>query len=313
MALNTTATYTPVINEQAYKTMLAAINPGLIHALPCETFKMMLRHGDTVIFSRPGDLDTFEVPLPRDGSWGAGQLLTRTDIKATVQPYGTHVALMDETVMYNFEDVIQVAANALGIALRKTEDLLIRKAMEATTSVVNAVGGNNGDLPTNLSATDVSDVTAQLAGNSAYMVFNTVGATDKIGTGPVPYCYIALCHTDLIRDLEAIPNFQPRHDYSTDSLIPEEIGALGKVRFFASPRGSIDRAASGAGRDVYNIFIVGLQSVGIVEQDSYSSEIIYTAPQDPYKRVATLAVISRMVPLILHDPWVFKVRVTRRA
>lgn len=312
MAINTPATYTPVLQEQALKTMLAAINPGLIHALPCQTFKLSMHHGDTVIMSRPGNLDTFEVKLPDDGSWGAGQLLTRTDLKFQVSTYGTHVPLLDETVMYNFEDVIQVGANALGIAREKTNDLLIKKCMESTSSVANATGGTNGDLPTNVSVADLLEVSTALQAASAYMVFDTIGATDKFGTGPTPYCWIALAHVNLRRDLAALANWQPRHTYSQDSLTPEEIGCLEDIRFFVSPLGSVERNASAAGRDVYNIFIMGGHAVGIVEPDSYSSDIIYSAPTDPYKRVATLAVLSRMVPGILHDPWIYKLRVTLR-
>lgn len=310
--INTPANYTPVLQEQALKTMLAAINPGLIMSLPAETFELALRQGDTLIMSRPGDLETFEVPLSDDGSYGPGQLLSRTDIKVQVKPYGTHIALLDSTVMYNFEDTIQVGANALGIALRKTEDLILKKTYESTSSVANALGGSNGDLPTNLSVADVSDIETALASASAWQVFNTISATDRIGTGPTPYSYIGLVHTDLIKEFEAIPTFQPRHNYSNDSKIAEEIGCLNKTRFFASPRGSVERGASAMGRDVYNIFIMGLQAVGMVKQDSFSSEIIYSAPLDPYKRVATMAVITRMAAAILHDPWVWKLRVTRR-
>ena len=255
MALATIDKYTPVIQEQAYKTFLSAIKPGLIHTLPCDYFEMMERKSDTIVFSRRSNFPTFETPLPRDGSVPPGVVLTRTDIKAQMQTYGMHAPLVDDTVIYNFEDLIALNADALGQAHRETEDLLVRKCMESTSAVVNAVGGNNGDNPTNASEADFADVAAALQGNSAYTVFDTVGAMNRIGTGPLNYSYLGLCHTDLIRDFETMPEFQRRENYASDSKIPEEIGYLGRTRVFVSPKGSIDRAASGMGRDIYNIFI----------------------------------------------------------
>jgi hypothetical protein len=65
--------------------------------------------------------------------------------------------------------------------MRETQDVLVRDTLEATASVINCVGGNNGDLPTEMSISDIDDVVTVLQNNSAEYITNMVEAQNKFG------------------------------------------------------------------------------------------------------------------------------------
>jgi len=54
-----------------------------------------------------------------------------------------------------------------------------------------------------------------------------------------------------------------------------EWGSVGNIRFMLSSRGSITTNASLLGADIYNMFVTGYDSYGIIEQTSQSSAFIY--------------------------------------
>ena len=58
--------------------------------------------------------------------------------------------------------------------MRQTEDELTRNMLSSTASAVNCVGGFNGDNPTELTASDVADVTTALIGNDAFMIMDNI-------------------------------------------------------------------------------------------------------------------------------------------
>lgn len=62
-----------------------------------------------------------------------------------------------------------------------TEDQLTRDMLASTASIYNCTGGSNGDLPTDLSLSDIDDVTSTLLTNDAWMILDTIGGEDKFG------------------------------------------------------------------------------------------------------------------------------------
>lgn len=77
--------------------------------------------------------------------------------------------------------VLNSAAARLGQALRETQDVLVRDSLESTASIINCVGGLNGDLPTEMTVSDVDDVVTILQNNSAEYITNIVEADLKFG------------------------------------------------------------------------------------------------------------------------------------
>jgi len=53
--------------------------------------------------------------------------------------------------------------------------------LAGTATMYNCTGGVNGDLPTNLSLSDIDNVTSALLTNDAWMILDTIGGEDKFG------------------------------------------------------------------------------------------------------------------------------------
>jgi len=62
-----------------------------------------------------------------------------------------------------------------------TEDQLTRDMLASTATLYNCTGGGNGDLPTNLSLSDIDEVTSALLTNDAWMMLDSIGGEDKFG------------------------------------------------------------------------------------------------------------------------------------
>ena len=118
-------------------------------------------------------------------------------------------------------------------------------------------------------------------------------------TGPTRDAYLALGHSRLSKDLNALNGFLPKWNYpSTLKTVSSEWGSINNVRILLSSVGSIDPQASRLGADVYNLFIQGLESVGCVEQDNFSSKFLYRPAvySDPLFQNVTVGTVFAQVP-----------------
>ena len=68
---------------------------------------------------------------------------------------------------------------------RQTEDQLMSSMLASTASFINCVGGTNGDVPTEITRSDVDNVVRTLRGNNAYSFLTGVEGEDRFGTAPV--------------------------------------------------------------------------------------------------------------------------------
>lgn len=195
-----------------------------------------------------------------------------------------------------------------------TEDQLTRDMLMAAATVYRGTAGTNGDLPTNVSLPDIDEVTQILQSNDAWKILERQSGEDRIGTGPVRDCYVGLGHTNLYKSLNALTGFQSLWNYANPSSSPmkSEEGAVNKVRFFLSSVGPLIPFASRLGRTVYPIFIQGMESLGLVEQDNFSNQLLYRGPEfsDSLYQNVTLGWTMAEVPRILNDLWLTQYQVT---
>ena len=206
------------------------------------------------------------------------------------------------------------AAARLGQSMRETEDQLVRDMLASTASFINAVGGNNGDNPTEISDTDVSDVISTLVGNNAHMILNNIEGEDRFGTQPIRQSFIAMAHSDIISDLDnQLTGFVSKYNYPNQQpTLDSEWGSFRNVRFLVSSVGSVTPNSSALGANVYNIFVAARESYGIVYQDGASAQFIYRDPMydGPLALNATVGWKMAQVPRLLNDLWLLNLRVT---
>lgn len=226
-----------------------------------------------------------------------------------------YIAVNQQVTLNNSDPVLNSFTNLLGLSLKMTEDELTKNAMESAASVYTCTAGNNGDIPSNLHVSDLDEVTATLMTNNAWMILDTIGGEDRFGTSPIRDAFVALGHTKLSKDINNLNNVVPKWNYPRDSKsVSSEWAACNNIRFFLSSVGSVDKHASALGNDVYNVFIQGMNAIGIIKQDNYSARLLYRPPvySDPLFQNCTIGTTFAQVSTILHDLWLTKVRCTLR-
>jgi N4-gp56 family major capsid protein len=310
----TTTTVLPAPVQQSFSYKLLSVPvPNMIHKIPSVKKTMPRNGGTTLRMRRYNPLATAVVPLGNTGITPPSQQLTAVDIDAQLSFYGTWVELNEQVTLQSQDPVLNECAARLGVSLRQTEDQLTRDMLAGTAGFINCVGGVNGDNPTEITLTDVQTVVRTLLGNNAYTVLDNIEGENKFGTAPVRDAYFALCHTDLVGDLEAVATFIHKNDYpSPMNALRSEWGTIGNLRFLISSIGSINAAASNLGNNVYNIFCVGMEAYASIEQDGYSANFIYRPPiyNGPLALNATVGYKFAEVPRILNDQWVINLRAT---
>ncbi len=176
----TTPDTLPAPVQQTFDDVLLSVRtPNLIHKLAALTKRLPSKGGRTLRMARYDRLQTNPVPLGPSGATPPAMALNRIDIDATMSFYGGFVAINQQVTLQNQDPVLNETAELLGLSLRMTEDQLTRDMLAGTASMYNSTGGNNGDLPSNLSLADFDEVTSALLTNDAWMILDSIGGEDK--------------------------------------------------------------------------------------------------------------------------------------
>lgn len=185
--------------------------------------------------------------------------------------------MVNNKTITNEDPVLNSAAARLGQALRETQDVLVRDSLESTASIINCVGGLNGDLPTEMTVSDVDDVVTILQNNSAEYITNIVEADLKFGTAPIGDAYGCMLTTRMIPVLNNMTGFIRKFQYPRiEQTLSTEWGGVNNVRFFVSEQGSVTPNASLLGNDVANCFVAAKESYKVVRlrPDDHKSSLI---------------------------------------
>jgi N4-gp56 family major capsid protein len=270
------STMPPQIQQRYNAKLLSTPEHNLIHNLFAVPVELPDNQGFIDRQSRYDRLDLFPVPLDDSQTNPPSQQLHRVDVDCRVRVYASYIVLTRQVTITNEDPVLNSAAARLGQALRETQDVLQRDSLEATASVVNCVGGTNGDLPTEMSITDVDDIVATLQGNSGEYITNMIGGEDKFGTSPVGDAYGCMLTTKMIPVLNNVQGFVRKFQYpNIDRTMSSEWGGVNNVRFFVSEQGSISPNASLMGNDVANCFVTAKEGYKVVKvSDDYKFSLI---------------------------------------
>lgn len=313
MAITTTATgfLPPAVQHSLSMKMIAWEVPNMIHGLAATRREMKENSGMVLRMRKPLPLQPALVPLGNSGLTPPSQTMTALDLDAKIEFYGTWAQINEQVILQSENEELNYAAQRLALSMRTTEDILMRNQLCATATLLNAVGGTNGDNPTNLDRSDIAAITRTLLGNNASTITSMVEGENRLGTAPIRNAYVAMCHTDLTQDLEGITGFQHVSQYPNQGSVSEtEFGVIGNVRFYISSLGSIVPNASGLGADLYQIPVVGLDAYTAIEQNGYSASYIYSAPTDPLKMNCSVAWKMAFAARVTNDLWALRVCAT---
>lgn len=316
MAITTTTQMPAAVQQTLGRRLLSVKVPYLIHTVAADKTSLPRGGGRIKRFRRYTKLATATVPLGNTGVTPPAQQLSAIDLDALMQFYGTYVQINEQVPLQTQEPVLNEASKLLGISLRETEDELTRDMLASTAVVQACVNGVNGDTPTELTSTDIALVVRQLLSNDAKSLMSMVEAQNKFGTGPVRNAYLALGHSDLSGDLQNVAGFLHASQYpSQSSLLEPEWGSVQNLRYLLSSLGSKVLNGSGNGRDLYNVFCIGVEAYGCVYQDGYKDQLLYRPPifDGPLALNFSLGYKFSYASRIYNDAWIINNQCTLRA
>jgi len=303
------------IQQNYTNKLLSTPERNCIHNLFASVIEVQDNDGFINRQSRYDALDTFEVPIDNAQLNPPSQLLSRVDVDCRVRNYATYIVLTRQVTITNQDPILNAAAARLGQAYKETSDILQRDNLESSASVINSVGGSNGDLPTEMALSDLDEIVALLQTNDGEYITNMLDATTKIGTSPLGDAYAMMCHSRMIPVLNNITGFRRKFEYGTGSIntLSSEWGGVNNVRAFQSSQGSISPNASLLGNDVANCFITAYEGYKVVFQAGGRARYIYTPPgvlNDPAHLRHAAACQFYQGQCVNNDLWVQNLRST---
>ena len=184
------------------------------------------------------------VPLAEGVKPPADSLL-QTIIKVKLQQYGSYVATTDVLVAAAQDPIIQQITERQSIQAAELLDFITylhaRSGTQAAfaggtnrATVQKTIGGTDGVTTSDVANTNLLDTAVRtLEYQEARKIAKQMTPSPKYNTEPVPEAYVAVCHTDMRKDIEVLPEFIPYAKYSNNGqqMLPGEIGSVGTIRF----------------------------------------------------------------------------------
>lgn len=308
------STMPPQIQQRYNGKLLSTPERNLIHNLFAVPVELPDNNGFIDRQSRYDRLDLFPVPLDDAQNNPPSQQLNRVDVDCRVRVYATYIVLTRQVTITNEDPLLNSAAARLGQAMRETQDSLQRDNLESSASVVNSVGGGNGDLPTEMALSDADDVVTLLQNNSGEYITNMIPGEMKIGTSPIGDAYGCMLTTRMIPVLNSISGFVRKFQYpNVSETLSSEWGGVNNIRFFVSEQGSVTPNASLLGNDVANCFVSAKEAYKVVWQAGGKARFIYLPPgynNDPCMLRHTAGCSFYQGQCITNDLWIMNVRST---
>ena len=304
----------PQIQQRYNDKLLSTPERNLVHMLFATPVELPDNNGFIDRQSRDERLDLFPVPVDDVQTNPPAQQLNRVDVDCRVRVFATYIVLTRQVTITNQDPILNSAAARLGQALRETQDSLMRDQLESSASVINCVGGTNGDLPTEMSISDVDDVVTTLQNNSGEYITQIVEADLKFGTAPIGDSYGCMLTTRMIPVLNGILGFTRKFQYpNIKDTLTTEWGGVNNVRYFVSEQGSVTPNASLLGNDIANCFVSAKEAYKVVWQTGGKAKFIYLPPgynNDPCMLRHTAGCSFYQGQCITNDLWLQNLRST---
>lgn len=237
--VNTTTRFDHPVNVVFQKQFLKTLKKELLYALLAKKVSMPQNSGTTVKWRRVADGSAQTTPLTELGE-PTPILMSKTDISATVQPYGAVTLLSKWLKMTGYGSEQQEFVDKLTYIRDLTIDTLNRNVLAgaaSTSTCSNATGG----VATKLNATDIDAVVQTLLNSDCKPVYPIISAGTGQGTTPIEEAFPVILHTKAWTSLRNISGFVPVAQYPKQvSTLPGECGSYGFARFCLTTNGYYD-------------------------------------------------------------------------
>lgn len=314
MAITSGSTLPPGVLQSLSMTILSTPTSSYIYSVAAKKESLPRNAGRIERFLTYDALQSFTVPLGSDGNDGASQQLTNQQLDIQIDKYGTWVDLAEETLLQNQDSVLNQTALRLGQALRQTEDELISAMISSSASRIAAVNGNNGDVPTEITALDSDEVTTALLNANGHMFTDMIEGSDQISTAAVQPSYIAMTNTQISPDLRRMDDWINIANYPYHQKpLNGEWGTCQNSRFLISTISPVEASSSAMGNDVFDVVYSAKEGYLSIDQEGGDAEFIYHGPEygGPLETRVTCGSKFYWGGGIANDAWVAILEVTK--
>jgi len=285
---------------------------------------------ETVKFRRPVPYAKSTVPLA-EGVTPASDSFGYEDVSCTLRQYGRWSELTDKIEDLCEDPVLQDMSMMLGECAAETIEAVLYGVLRAGTNVFydTAAHTARNEVTEPVSINRLRAVIRDLKRQKGKKLTKVLSASVNVGTSPITPAYVAVCHTDLEPDIQALTGFKSVEEYASGSpLCPEEFGAVHGIRFVTSPElepfagagGSVsDMLATGGNADVYPILIFAKNAFGTVPlkgKESIKPMVLNpNEPRggDPLGQRGSVAFKTWFAGVILNQAWMARLEVATTA
>jgi N4-gp56 family major capsid protein len=201
---------------------------GDMHPLPSNSSKVWKAR-------RYNSLDSTPVSVA-EGVTPSAKRITYDDVTCTLQQLIDRVVITDVIMDTHEDPVLRETIGIMGEQAAEMIEKMRFNTLKAGTSV--AYSGSSVTARTSVqepfSIGMQRAIVAALKAQNARKITNVIRSTPSYGTVNVAPSFVALGHTNLQPDIEALAGFKPVEEYGTMSAYEGEIGKVGEVRYILS-------------------------------------------------------------------------------
>ena len=312
--INTTAQISDAVGVWYGPTFLDIAVPMLIGNQFGQSVTIPRNRSERARWSRYEQLPEATTPLT-EGVEPDGELVDVTRMDAILSQYGDLV-IMTDVVELTVEDPVANKVNRrLAEQAGRTLDTLTFDVLKATGSIYNCEFGGNLKTPTEITQADIDAVVQTLFDNDAKMFTAIMGASQGIGTAPLDESYYCMTNTAIYRDLKDVESWVPINQYpKPEARKKGERGYTDNARWCMSSKAPLTLNGDLAGTStVYDWYMTGMDSYGVVDLEGGNIETIFTPPGGPGDRLrqkSSLGWKAWHAAKILQDLWLIRGRAT---
>ena len=169
-----------------------------------------------------------------EGVIPTGQKFGVSNLKGSINQYGTYTSISDKLELRAYDDVILGATEEMGASAAETQEKLIRDALMVGTNVLygDKVTLANGAVTAVTKQGDLVDNTTYACRLTPEVVNKAVTILKKNRVPKINGKYYAVIHPSVAEDLRNSDGWLEAHKYAApDELFNGEIGELHGVRF----------------------------------------------------------------------------------
>jgi N4-gp56 family major capsid protein len=305
------------VNNFYNRTLLERAVASFVHTRWAQVKDLPKNAGtNTIKFRRYGNLSASTTPL-QEGITPVGTALSVTDITATVAQYGDYVTVSD-IVTYESEDAeLMIAAELLGEQASDTIDQLTRDVLAACTNVYYSGAGNTsraeiaaGDI---IADANIASVLSFLKNANCKKLTRMIEPSTGYSTVPLAASYVGILHPDITVKAKLLTGWVDVQKYpSQTGVMPNEVGAVGEIRFVETTNAKKSVGAGTGTIDVYDTIIFGANAYGITRVSGEALKNIVKplgsgGSMDPLDQRATSGWKAIFVAKILNENFITRI------